>query len=577
MKSRDSRIRDQLLAAGSQFEGLLSEVTVTLDDVDTDELSAAIPETLREIATFFHADGAFLLDAGACGAADARDASDPPGAAGRDRDEHADHDDHADDGPTASLGIWTWDIASPGVGASGADTLAAIVAGEESRLRALIDARRSAVFPTGADVPEAFRRAGVRSLVIVPLAKGRDAEGCLGVIVRQGDRPWTDGVLRRLRLLGDPLSGALLRRRQAATHDAGSRFERLLGELTAALLDGDETDGELATEDALQAIAEMAGADRAVLFRVRRGGTRLEPDGFWADDTLDPPRESDYRREASLRWLTRRLQGGEDVAIESVADLPATAARERRHFRRAGCRSVLRIPLRAGERVVAVLGVDATLAERSWTPEALERFRLAGRLLLWALDRGRGTGGGETVETMPAPFEPLPMGVAAGAAPWSGPPSAMPPGAAWTGPLGGMLPTLDRLPPGASVVVLGDAERGRELVLRLPLPGAGGGAAWEPGDAIEPAGALAPQPPVPSSPTGALPAAATPPADAEAPAHGTPTALRDVEREHLLAVLRQCGWKINGAGNAADRLGLKPSTLRSRMKKLGIERPGRAD
>ena len=37
--------------------------------------------------------------------------------------------------------------------------------------------------------------------------------------------------------------------------------------------------------------------------------------------------------------------------------------------------------------------------------------------------------------------------------------------------------------------------------------------------------------------------------------------------------LRITGWKIKGDNNAASRLGLKPSTLRARMKKLGIERP----
>jgi len=37
-------------------------------------------------------------------------------------------------------------------------------------------------------------------------------------------------------------------------------------------------------------------------------------------------------------------------------------------------------------------------------------------------------------------------------------------------------------------------------------------------------------------------------------------------------VLRACGWRINGAGNAAERLGLHPNTLRFRMKKLGIVR-----
>jgi transcriptional regulator with GAF, ATPase, and Fis domain len=49
--------------------------------------------------------------------------------------------------------------------------------------------------------------------------------------------------------------------------------------------------------------------------------------------------------------------------------------------------------------------------------------------------------------------------------------------------------------------------------------------------------------------------------------------LHKIEREHIVGVLRQCGWKIQGDGNAAQRLGLKPSTLRWKMKKLGIERP----
>jgi predicted ATPase/transcriptional regulator with GAF, ATPase, and Fis domain len=53
-----------------------------------------------------------------------------------------------------------------------------------------------------------------------------------------------------------------------------------------------------------------------------------------------------------------------------------------------------------------------------------------------------------------------------------------------------------------------------------------------------------------------------------------PTAqhLEEVERAHILAVLEACQWRIKGAGQAAERLGLHPSTLYSRMKKLGLER-----
>jgi transcriptional regulator with GAF, ATPase, and Fis domain len=46
--------------------------------------------------------------------------------------------------------------------------------------------------------------------------------------------------------------------------------------------------------------------------------------------------------------------------------------------------------------------------------------------------------------------------------------------------------------------------------------------------------------------------------------------LDDVQRLHIESTLRQCGWRINGIGNAAERLGLHPNTLRFRMKKLGI-------
>lgn len=51
--------------------------------------------------------------------------------------------------------------------------------------------------------------------------------------------------------------------------------------------------------------------------------------------------------------------------------------------------------------------------------------------------------------------------------------------------------------------------------------------------------------------------------------------LRDAERTHIVDVLERCQWTIEGRGRAADRLGLNPSTLRNRMRKLGIKRPAR--
>jgi formate hydrogenlyase transcriptional activator len=46
--------------------------------------------------------------------------------------------------------------------------------------------------------------------------------------------------------------------------------------------------------------------------------------------------------------------------------------------------------------------------------------------------------------------------------------------------------------------------------------------------------------------------------------------LADSEREQILKVLEKAGWRIKGARGAATVLGLNPSTLYSRMRKLGI-------
>ena len=53
---------------------------------------------------------------------------------------------------------------------------------------------------------------------------------------------------------------------------------------------------------------------------------------------------------------------------------------------------------------------------------------------------------------------------------------------------------------------------------------------------------------------------------------GSRISLDEIQRLHILAILEKTGGKLEGAGGAAELLELKPSTLRHRMKKLGVER-----
>ena len=60
-----------------------------------------------------------------------------------------------------------------------------------------------------------------------------------------------------------------------------------------------------------------------------------------------------------------------------------------------------------------------------------------------------------------------------------------------------------------------------------------------------------------------------------APTHSTTDAqhnLHEVEKAHILKVLNSTFWRVRGAGGAAELLGMKPTTLESKMARLGIKR-----
>jgi transcriptional regulator with GAF, ATPase, and Fis domain len=51
--------------------------------------------------------------------------------------------------------------------------------------------------------------------------------------------------------------------------------------------------------------------------------------------------------------------------------------------------------------------------------------------------------------------------------------------------------------------------------------------------------------------------------------------LSQVEGDHIREVMKRVGWRVRGPGGAAEVLGMKPTTLDSRMAKLGVRRPAR--
>jgi len=61
--------------------------------------------------------------------------------------------------------------------------------------------------------------------------------------------------------------------------------------------------------------------------------------------------------------------------------------------------------------------------------------------------------------------------------------------------------------------------------------------------------------------------------DETEPGYLTDLEIRQREQQNLFAVLQKAGWKVKGAGGAAELLGVSPTTLFARMQKIGLKRP----
>ena len=163
------------------------------------------------------------------------------------------------------------------------------------------------------------------------------------------------------------------------------RFETLLSELSAGLIHVAAADIDVAIERGLQQVVTFLGVDRGSLDEYVGGGPGVRIS--WARPGLEePPRVMDADQ---FPWAAGRLRRGEVVRFSRIDELPEAAALDRASFERAGTRSKVWLPLRAGGPMLGVLSFGSVRAERAWPDDLVERLRLLSEAFASALERKR--------------------------------------------------------------------------------------------------------------------------------------------------------------------------------------------
>ena len=163
------------------------------------------------------------------------------------------------------------------------------------------------------------------------------------------------------------------------------QFETLLTELSVRFINlpPDQVDAEI--ENAQRRICEFIGIDLLALWQFSD-----EASGFFAlthlysaQSGLLPPQ---LRAREDFPWFLQQMTANRIVAISSLDELPAEAARDREMARSLGVKSNLTIPLSIGsEPPIGILGFNTTTKERDWPQDLVKQLQLVARIFTHAL------------------------------------------------------------------------------------------------------------------------------------------------------------------------------------------------
>jgi len=238
---------------------------------------------------------------------------------------------------------------------------------------------------------ESFGLYGTKSAVVVPLSiGGRTPIGVLTFSVLREERDWPKTVVQQFQLVAQIFANALSRKQTEKSLEERLQFEMLLADISARFINlpSDSVDG--AIEDAQRRVCECLGLDLCALWQWSADAPGLLTMTHIYRSQEGPPLPEPMDAQEYFPWCQLQLEAGKIIAVSSMVELSAEAARDMENFRYLGIKSCLTFPLSLGDGPpIGVLGFNTMRAERTWPETIVKRLQLVTQIFTNALARER--------------------------------------------------------------------------------------------------------------------------------------------------------------------------------------------
>ena len=168
------------------------------------------------------------------------------------------------------------------------------------------------------------------------------------------------------------------------------RFETMIADLSSKFINLPAGDVDREIMDAERRICELLRLDHSALWQWsdQAPGFFTLTHFYGAVEGSQLPEGVNSKEH--FPWVEQQVRAGRIVALASLEELPAEAARDREVARQMGIKSNLTIPLSVGGQApVGALGLNTTRVERDWPDALVQRLQLVAQIFANALARKR--------------------------------------------------------------------------------------------------------------------------------------------------------------------------------------------
>ncbi len=165
------------------------------------------------------------------------------------------------------------------------------------------------------------------------------------------------------------------------------RFETLLSDLSATLVNLPASEVDQAIRQGLRRIVELLDVDRGALSEFSESQTELHSILSYTRPGL--PAVPARLTSEELPWYFEKLRRGEMVVAERLDGLPADATHDKESALEMGVKSNLTIPLTIGGVNLGMISFGSFRHERAWPPDLIPRLKLIGEIFANAYARKR--------------------------------------------------------------------------------------------------------------------------------------------------------------------------------------------